>query len=103
LKKGADYRLAIDDKVYEDWLAIPGIGPWTVQYSALRMGHPDIFLVADLGVKNALKKLASNKAKQAVVDADTLSPWGSYATLLLWQSLSSGDSVKINESKSRGQ
>ncbi len=99
LNKGTDYSPRIDDKMYEDWLAIPGIGPWTVQYTSLRMGHPDIFLAADLGVKNALKKLADNKVKQAFIDADTLSPWGSYATLLLWQSLSSGEPIKINESK----
>ncbi len=73
---------------YEDWLAIPGIGPWTVQYTAFRRGHPDVFLTGDLGVKNALKKLAMKDENQPAVDADTVSPWGSYATLLLWQSLS---------------
>lgn len=76
------------DAAYKDWLVIPGIGPWTVQYTAFRMGHPDIFLAGDLGVKNALKKLAMKSENQPVIDASTTSPWGSYATLLLWQSLS---------------
>lgn len=94
LKNGVDSGPVIDGITYDDWLAIPGIGPWTVQYTAFRMGHPDIFLAADLGVKNALKKLSGNKTKQPVFDADTLSPWGSYATLLLWQSLASDEPIK---------
>jgi AraC family transcriptional regulator of adaptative response / DNA-3-methyladenine glycosylase II len=72
---------------YHDWLAIPGIGPWTVQYTAFRTGHPDIFLAGDLGVKNALKKLGKNAGDPAVIEQDEISPWGSYATLMLWQSL----------------
>ena len=72
---------------YDHWQAITGIGPWTTQYTAFRMGHPDIFLAGDLGVKNALKKLESF-AGDHEVNAQALSPWGSYATLLLWQSLS---------------
>ena len=77
-----------EDAAYNSWLAIQGIGPWTVQYTAFRMGHPDVFLAGDLGVKNALKKLAIKSEKQPFFDANTTSPWGSYATLLLWQSLS---------------
>jgi 3-methyladenine DNA glycosylase/8-oxoguanine DNA glycosylase len=56
-------------------LAIPGIGPWTVQYTAFRRGHPDVFLTGDLGVKNALKKLAMKDENHPAVDADTVSPW----------------------------
>lgn len=89
-----------DESLYQDWLAIPGIGPWTVQYTAFRMGHPDIFLAGDLGVKNALKKLSGNSEKEAVVDAQAISPWGSYATLLLWQALSdtaSATTVRVKQ------
>jgi AraC family transcriptional regulator, regulatory protein of adaptative response / DNA-3-methyladenine glycosylase II len=88
----SQHQVGTGDMSYEDWLTIPGIGPWTVQYTAFRMGNPDIFLAGDLGVKNALKKIdgGSNKhgADAATVDAQSVSPWGSYATLLLWQSLS---------------
>ncbi len=76
---------------YEDWLSIPGIGPWTVQYTAFRAGHPDIFLAGDLGVKNALRKLTGGTDAIAEFDANSVSPWGSYATLLLWQSLAVAD------------
>ena len=83
-----DQRQVSADRDYQDWLAIPGIGPWTVQYTAFRMGNPDIFLAGDLGVKNALKKLSMDSGQPAMLDSEDLSPWGSYATLLLWQSLS---------------
>ncbi len=36
-------------------LALPGIGPWTVDYLRMRgLSDPDIFLVSDLGVKKKL-------------------------------------------------
>lgn len=74
---------------YEHWQAITGIGPWTTRYTAFRMGHPDIFLAGDLGVKKALKKLQC-RADDREIKAEEFSPWGSYATLLLWQSLNQG-------------
>ena len=37
---------------------LPGIGPWTADYIALRaLGDPDVFLTTDLGVKQALVQL----------------------------------------------
>lgn len=87
-KDGVQERFSIDKNDYNDWLTIPGIGPWTVQYTAFRMGHPDIFLAGDLGVKNALKKLTLHQNPAPECDPRQLSPWGSYATLQLWQSLS---------------
>jgi AraC family transcriptional regulator of adaptative response / DNA-3-methyladenine glycosylase II len=79
---------AREGRSFQDWLSIPGIGPWTVQYTAFRMGDPDIFLEGDLGVKNALKKLGGISEKAALLDSKDVSPWGSYATLSLWQTLS---------------
>lgn len=88
--------LAASQNIFDDWLAIPGVGPWTVQYAAFRMGDPDIFLAGDLGVKNALKKLQAgepnikNSNSQIQLKSSDVSPWGSYATLLLWESLADG-------------
>ncbi len=84
----ADGDVALDrgpdrDAVRETLLALPGIGPWTADYIALRaLGHPDIYLPTDVGVRNALKGLD-------VADADptTWAPWRSYALLHLWTSL----------------
>lgn len=89
-ESGIQKTFSVDHNNYSDWLSIPGIGPWTVQYTKFRMGHPDVFLAADLGVKNALKTLAANHGSTPGLECNPsqLSPWGSYATLQLWQSLS---------------
>lgn len=71
----------------ENWLDITGIGPWTLQYARLRMGYPDIFLNEDLGVRNAIKNIIGSDETHHISDTE-FRPWGSYATLLLWQSLS---------------
>ena len=67
--------------------AIPGIGPWTASYVALRaLGDPDAFLPTDLGVRNALVGLGHDPAPVVAAAADW-SPWRSYALLHLWQTL----------------
>ncbi len=63
----------------------PGFGPWTVQYVAMRaLGWPDAFLATDLGVKKALSEIP---LKEREVLAQGWRPWGSYATVTLWNSL----------------
>lgn len=63
-------------------LAVPGVGPWTAGYVALRaLGDPDVFLPADAGVTAALKALP------VTVDTAAWRPWRSYALLHLWTSL----------------
>ena len=50
---GAD-RAALEAQL----TALPGIGPWTAGYIALRgLGDPDVFLPSDLGVRRALERL----------------------------------------------
>ncbi len=66
-------------------LALPGIGPWTAEYLAMRaMNWPDAFLSTDYGVKKALEPL-SNKEITAL--KEKFRPYGSYATINLWNSL----------------
>lgn len=61
---------------------LPGIGPWTAQYIAMRAtGYPDAFPSTDLGIKKALDPL-SKKEIEAV--GETWRPWRSYATMSLW-------------------
>lgn len=63
----------------DQWLAIKGIGPWTVAYSKMRgLSEPDIWLGGDLGIQKALAR------QQSSLNEDTLKPWRSYATLQLW-------------------
>jgi AraC family transcriptional regulator, regulatory protein of adaptative response / DNA-3-methyladenine glycosylase II len=70
-------------------LALPGIGPWTAGYVAMRaLGDPDVFLVEDLGVRRALRSLGGpDDARAARAVAAAWSPWRSYATQYLWQAL----------------
>jgi len=64
-------------------LALPGIGPWTVDYLRMRgLSDPDIFLVSDLGVKKALAMISEP------IDDSLAAPWRSYLTLYLWSTLS---------------
>jgi AraC family transcriptional regulator of adaptative response / DNA-3-methyladenine glycosylase II len=69
------------DDVRRSLLDLPGIGPWTADYIALRaLGHPDVFLPTDVGVRHAL-------AGHDHADPDRWAPWRSYALLHLWTSL----------------
>ena len=64
---------------------LPGIGPWTAHYLAMRALHlPDAFPAADLGVQKAL---AMAGARAAEARADAWRPYRSYAVLHLWESL----------------
>lgn len=74
------------DDVRRALLALPGIGPWTADYIALRaLGHPDIHLPTDVGVRNALAALGRPDAGPEVTEP--WAPWRSYALLHLWTSL----------------
>jgi AraC family transcriptional regulator of adaptative response / DNA-3-methyladenine glycosylase II len=68
-------------------LALPGVGPWTAGYVAMRaLGDPDVFLVEDLGVRHALRRLgAPDDPRGARALAAAWAPWRSYATQQLWQ------------------
>ena len=69
---------------------LPGIGPWTAAYIALRgLGDPDVFLPSDLGVRRALERLGiPADPRHAASRAQAWRPWRSYALHHLWASLS---------------
>ncbi|UVJ40988.1 DNA-3-methyladenine glycosylase 2 family protein [Arthrobacter sp. CJ23] len=70
----------LEDKL----LPLPGIGPWTVGYVAMRViGAPDVFLGNDAAVRNGLKALPPRAGLSA--DFREASPWRSYATMHLWR------------------
>ena len=65
--------------------AIPGIGPWTVQYVALRaLGMPDAFPHADLGIGKALSE---TQPARVLARAEAWRPWRGYAAFHLWRRL----------------
>jgi len=69
-------------------LEIPGIGPWTAQYVALRaLGDPDVLLPTDLGVRRGAASLGLPGDANALAAhaAEHWAPWRSYATIRLWR------------------
>ena len=75
-------RRAIEDQL----LALPGIGPWTAGYIAMRALHDnDAFLPSDLGVKHALDRLGLD-SRPAAAELTSLAwrPYRAYALQHLW-------------------
>ncbi|MCK0091911.1 3-methyladenine DNA glycosylase 2 [Rhodococcus sp. F64268] len=65
-----------------DLLALPGIGPWTVDYLSLRaLGDRDAFPSGDLVLRRALGGIS---AGEATARAETWRPWRAYAVSHLW-------------------
>ena len=78
LKRFAEYMVENDHEHPSQWIALKGIGPWTIQYALLRgLGEPNHLLSGDLVVK----KFIENKPN---ITPDSVSPWGSYATFHCW-------------------
>lgn len=79
--------------VTKELLALPGIGPWTVSYLALRvLRDPDAFLPTDVGVRHALDRLGlPSDPASAEALAERWRPWRSYGLLHLWHSLNRKD------------
>jgi AraC family transcriptional regulator of adaptative response / DNA-3-methyladenine glycosylase II len=64
--------------------ALPGIGPWTAAYVAMRaLGAPDAFPDGDLALRRALGDVT---AREAVALAERWRPWRAYAAMHLWTS-----------------
>ena len=66
-------------------LPLPGVGPWTTGYLAMRvLGAPDVFLANDAAVRNGIRALGEGTAA-STPDFREASPWRSYATMHLWR------------------
>jgi AraC family transcriptional regulator of adaptative response / DNA-3-methyladenine glycosylase II len=64
---------------------IPGIGPWTAHYIAMRaLGEPDAFPEGDLGLRRALSNGRLISTSALVARAEQWRPWRAYAAMLLW-------------------
>lgn len=80
LDEGADR-----DDAIRSLLEVPGIGPWTAAYVALRaLRDPDVFVPGDAGIRRGLSRLGLRAD-----DAARWRPWRSYASMHLWSAASS--------------
>ncbi|NNC10370.1 DNA-3-methyladenine glycosylase 2 family protein [Planctomonas sp. JC2975] len=76
--------------VRAELLALPGIGPWTVDYLALRvLRDPDAYPVGDLVLRRALGGVSPAEALEL---GERWRPWRAYATMHLWTADAAGTS-----------
>ncbi len=68
---------------------IRGIGPWTVEYVAMRaLRDPDAFPSSDLGLRHAMSSNGRPAtAAEVARRAASWRPWRAYAAVCLWESL----------------
>jgi AraC family transcriptional regulator of adaptative response / DNA-3-methyladenine glycosylase II len=78
-------RGATLDESIERLTNLPGIGPWTAHYIAMRaLREPDAFPHTDLGIRKAAGMISD---RELLARAEAWRPYRSYATMLLWKSL----------------
>lgn len=68
-------------------VALPGIGPWTAHYIALRgLGQPDAFPAGDLVLQQVLGHARGQRLSERATEARSQPwrPWRAYAVLHLW-------------------
>jgi AraC family transcriptional regulator of adaptative response / DNA-3-methyladenine glycosylase II len=87
----ADGSLVLDVGMPNEELAarlgeLPGVGPWTAGYLALRvLGNPDVLLSSDLVMLSSAARLGlPPTARGLAVRGERWAPWRSYAGLHLW-------------------
>ncbi|SMH47290.1 DNA-3-methyladenine glycosylase II [Rathayibacter oskolensis] len=92
----ADDGLRLDagasrDEIAESLLAVPGIGPWTAGYVAMRVtGDPDVLLTGDLALRSGAAAIGLPAGARALAERGRRwAPWRSYAGMHLWRVVSS--------------
>ena len=77
------------DALIERLCRLPGIGPWTAHYIAMRaLGWPDAFPPNDVAVLKAMRQLFGTASwRDVLARAHAWQPWRSYAVLRLWNTL----------------
>jgi AraC family transcriptional regulator of adaptative response / DNA-3-methyladenine glycosylase II len=63
-------------------LALPGVGPWTADYIAMRVAHwTDAFPASDVALRHALGDVSATEIARI---SAKWSPWRAYAAMRLW-------------------
>jgi 3-methyladenine DNA glycosylase/8-oxoguanine DNA glycosylase len=80
-----DRSQSLDDQL-TSVVAVPGLGPWTAHYLALRMGESDAFPSTDLGLRRSLEALTGAVMTPRAVGeiAERWRPWRAHAAIHLW-------------------
>ena len=78
-----DGSVSLEDFV-SSVVALPGLGDWTAQYLALRLGETDAFPAGDLGLRKALANGTVPTAREVEARAEAWRPWRASAAIHLW-------------------
>jgi AraC family transcriptional regulator of adaptative response / DNA-3-methyladenine glycosylase II len=73
-------------------MAVPGMGPWTAHYVALRLGERDAFPATDLGLVRSLARLDGDGPGLAE-RAEAWRPWRALAAVHLWAAPADADAA----------
>jgi AraC family transcriptional regulator of adaptative response / DNA-3-methyladenine glycosylase II len=75
------------DAARESLTALPGIGPWTAEYIAMRaLRAPDAFPSGDLVLRRVAAGGGKPLTERALVQrSESWRPWRSYAVIALWR------------------
>jgi AraC family transcriptional regulator of adaptative response / DNA-3-methyladenine glycosylase II len=105
----ADGRVALDagadrDVAVANLLALPGIGPWTAGYVAMRaLADADAFLPTDTGVRAGLDAAGvPSDPRSAEAASQRWRPWRAYALQHLWGLASPPPTLPPNLPQSQG-
>ncbi len=73
------------DQFIARFTALPGIGPWTAHYVAMRaLNHPDAFPAGDLVLQQVLGGEKRLNERETEARSQAWRPWRAYAVLQLW-------------------
>jgi AraC family transcriptional regulator, regulatory protein of adaptative response / DNA-3-methyladenine glycosylase II len=72
------------DELVRSISAVRGLGPWTANYLALRIGERDAFPAADLGLQRALARPERPSTAELAAQAEHWRPWRAVAAIHLW-------------------
>jgi AraC family transcriptional regulator of adaptative response / DNA-3-methyladenine glycosylase II len=74
------------DEAIQRLAALPGIGPWTAHYIAMRaLRWPDAFPRDDIAIRNNLGGVSGKEAEEMSLG---WRPWRSYAVMHIWRGMS---------------
>ncbi len=81
-----------DDEALRELTQLRGIGRWSVECLLIfAYGRPDLLPAADIGLRNAVRNVWGLDAQPTAKDIDAIgaawTPWRTYATYYLWESL----------------
>ncbi len=83
------YEHAVVPDVRNALLSLPGIGPWTVEYFALRaLRDADAWPVTDLILRRAVERITAAAASPHSQNMTKWSPFRGYAAMHLWNEAS---------------